>query len=326
MTRRALVLSGGGAKGSFQIGAIEELILNRGLDFEILCGVSVGALNASFLAQAPFDPIHPDVSLQNLRKTFIALRHLWLEEIDGNESVYLKRPGADAGIVLGADSIYDPEPLKELLKKYLNPKSLAKSNRILKVQYVSLESGELKTANNKSPKIIDYVLASGTMPYYFPPVQIRKEHLVDGGIRDITPLGQAFQAGAEAIYVIYASPFHIELQEFIESWTGMEINAFTYLGRAVELMVNEIYRTDIEGAQRLNILKENWEKVKDLLPKHPSRMKIEKALKKIRFAPIVEIKPEKYVIRDALDFSPANLMENYQYGREVASSLPRSLP
>jgi hypothetical protein len=106
----------------------------------------------------------------------------------------------------------------------------------------------------------------------------------------------------------------------------MEINAFTYLGRAVELMVNEIYRTDIEGAQRLNILKENWEKVKDLLPKHPSRMKIEKALKKIRFAPIVEIKPEKYVIRDALDFSPANLMENYQYGREVASSLPRSLP
>ena len=58
MTRRALVLSGGGAKGSFQIGAMEELILNRGLDFEILCGVSVGALNASFLAQAPFDPIH----------------------------------------------------------------------------------------------------------------------------------------------------------------------------------------------------------------------------------------------------------------------------
>lgn len=326
MTRRALVLSGGGAKGSFQIGVMEELILNRGLDFEILCGVSVGALNASFLAQAPFNPIHPDVSLQNLKKTFIALRRLWLEEITGDESVYLKRPGVEAGIVLGADSIYDPEPLKKLLKKYLNPKSLAKSNRILKVQYVSLETGKLKTANNKSPKIIDYVLASGTMPYYFPPVKIRKEHLADGGIRDITPLGQAFQAGAEAIYVIYASPFHVESQEFLESWTGMKINAFTYLGRAVELMVNEIYRTDIERAQRLNILKENWEKVKDLLPEHPSRKKIEKALKKVRFAPIVEIKPQKYIIRNALDFSPANLMENYQYGRKVAASLPRSLP
>ncbi len=326
MTRRALVLSGGGAKGSFQIGVMEELILNRGLDFEILCGVSVGALNASFLAQAPFDPNHSDISLQNLKKAFITLRRLWLEEIEGNESVYLKRPGADAGIVLGADSIYDPEPLKRLLKKYLSPKSLRRSKRVLKIQYVSLESGELKTANHKSPKIVDYVLASGTMPYYFPPVKIKKEHLADGGIRDITPLGQAFQAGAEAIYVIYASPFHVEPQSFLESWAGMKINAFTYLGRAVELMVNEIYRTDIEGAKRLNTLKENWEKLKGLLPEHPSRKKIEKALKKVRFAPIVEIKPERYVIRDALDFSPANLMENYQYGKKVAASLPRSLP
>lgn len=326
MVRRALVLSGGGAKGSFQIGVMEELILNRGLDFEILCGVSVGALNASFLAQAPFDLHHPDVSLQHLKKTFNTLRHLWLEEIIGNESVYLKRIGAEAGIVLGADSIYDPEPLKKLLKKYLDPKSLAKSKRILRVQYVSLESGEIKTANNKSPRIVDYVLASGTMPYYFPPVAIRKEHLVDGGIRDITPLSQAFQARAEVIYVIYASPFHVESQEFLESWTGTKVNAFTYLGRAVELMVNEIYRTDIEGAKRLNLLKDNWERIKGLLPQNPQRKRIEKELKKIRFAPIVEIKPKKYIIRDALDFTPAKLRENYDYGRKVAASLPRSLP
>jgi NTE family protein len=326
MTRRALVLSGGGAKGSFQIGVMEELILNRGLDFEILCGVSVGALNASFLAQAPFDPIHSDVSLQNLKKTFITLRRLWLEEIEGNESVYLKRPGGEAGIVLGADSIYDPEPLKKLLKKYLNPKSLAKSKRILKVQYVSLETGELRTAHSKNPKIIEHVLASGTMPYYFPPVKIRKEHLVDGGIRDITPLGQAFQAGAEAVYVIYASPFEVERQEFVESLTGMKINAFTYLGRAVELMINEIYCTDVEGAKRLNTLKENWEKIKNLFPQNPPRKKIEKVLKDVRFAPIVEIKPRKYIIRDALNFSPAKLRENYKYGRKIAASLPRSLP
>jgi NTE family protein len=326
MTRRALVLSGGGAKGSFQIGAIEELVLNRGLDFEILCGVSVGALNASFLAQALFDPNHPEVSLQNLKNSFITLRRLWLEEITGNQSVYFKRPGGDAGIVLGADSIYDPKPLKELLKKYLKPKSLAKSNRILKVRYVSLETGELKTADRKDPKIVDHVLASGTMPYYFPPVKIRKEHLVDGGIRDITPLSQAFQAGADAIYVIYASPFYVERQEFIENWTGTKINAFTYLGRAVEIMINEIYRTDVEGARRLNNIKENWAKVRNLLPEHPSRKKMEKVLKKVRVAPILEIKPERYIIRDALDFSSKNLIENYKYGRKVATSLPRSLP
>jgi predicted patatin/cPLA2 family phospholipase len=164
------------------------------------------------------------------------------------------------------------------------------------------------------------------MPYYFPPVKIRKEHLADGGIRDITPLSQAFQAGAEAIYVIYASPFEVERQEFVESWVGMKINAFTYLGRAVELMVNEIYRTDIEGAKRLNAIKKNWEKVKNVLRDHPSRRKIERVLRKVRFAPIIEIKPEKYIIRDALDFSRKGLMQNYEYGRKVAASLPRLLP
>ena len=286
----------------------------------------MGALNASFLAQALFDPSHPEVSLRNLKNSFITLRRLWLEEITGNESVYFKRLGGDAGIVLGADSIYDPNPLKKLLNKHLNPMHLAKSNRTLKIQYVSLETGELKTANNKRPEIIECVLASGTMPYYFPPVRLNKEHLVDGGVRDITPLSQAFQAGAEAVYVIYASPFSVEPQKFLENLTGMKINAFTFLGRAVEIMINEIYRTDVEGAKRLNALKKNWEEVKHFLPDHPSRKKIERVLKKVRFSPIVEIKPKKYIIQDALDFSPKSLMANYKYGKKIAASLPRSLP
>jgi hypothetical protein len=53
---------------------------------------------------------------------------------------------------------------------------------------------------------------------------------------------------------------------------------------------------------------------------------MEEVLKKVRVAPILEIKPERYIIRDALDFSSKNLIENYKYGRKVAASLPRSLP
>jgi predicted acylesterase/phospholipase RssA len=76
MPRRALGLSGGGAKGSFQIGVLEELILNRGLDFQIFCGTSVGALNASFLAQARFDE-RPRESLNRLKVAFRSLRRIW---------------------------------------------------------------------------------------------------------------------------------------------------------------------------------------------------------------------------------------------------------
>lgn len=46
----ALVLSGGGAKGAFEAGAVQHLI-NQGLRPQIICGVSAGAINAIKLAE-----------------------------------------------------------------------------------------------------------------------------------------------------------------------------------------------------------------------------------------------------------------------------------
>src|ERR1700685_103622 len=52
LKQRALVLSGGGVKGALEAGAIYHLVVERGCDFGEFSGVSVGALNAVFLAQA----------------------------------------------------------------------------------------------------------------------------------------------------------------------------------------------------------------------------------------------------------------------------------
>ena len=46
---RALVLSGGGVKGAFQVGALMHSMGDLGRDYDIVCGVSVGALNAAGL-------------------------------------------------------------------------------------------------------------------------------------------------------------------------------------------------------------------------------------------------------------------------------------
>src|SRR5215469_14823838 len=50
---RALILSGGGLKGAFEAGAVYHLVVQRGCDFHDFAGISVGALNAAVLAQAP---------------------------------------------------------------------------------------------------------------------------------------------------------------------------------------------------------------------------------------------------------------------------------
>jgi predicted acylesterase/phospholipase RssA len=55
-TVRALVLSGGGALGAYEAGAIARLHAD-GNAFDLFCGTSIGALNASFVAQGRFDDL-----------------------------------------------------------------------------------------------------------------------------------------------------------------------------------------------------------------------------------------------------------------------------
>src|SRR5207245_6901878 len=51
--RRALVLSGGGSKGAFEVGVLQRLMGDERADYDLLCGTSVGAINAAYIAQTP---------------------------------------------------------------------------------------------------------------------------------------------------------------------------------------------------------------------------------------------------------------------------------
>jgi len=53
---KALVLSGGGALGAFEAGAIQTL-RDSGTEFDVICGSSIGAINASFVAQDKVDQL-----------------------------------------------------------------------------------------------------------------------------------------------------------------------------------------------------------------------------------------------------------------------------
>ncbi|HBT16594.1 MAG TPA: hypothetical protein DEB05_06530 [Firmicutes bacterium] len=80
--KRALVLSGGGSKGAFEVGALEYLLIEEKLDFQIFIGTSVGALNAAFLGQA--------CNREELVDLAQELKALWLG-LKGNNSIYESR-------------------------------------------------------------------------------------------------------------------------------------------------------------------------------------------------------------------------------------------
>jgi NTE family protein len=326
--KNALVLSGGGAKGAFQVGVLDVLIGERGLDFEVLCGVSVGALNAASLAQARLVPDDPVASLMHLHAELTSLRRLWLEEIQGNGSIYSKGILSEAGAILGADSIYNPAGLRKLLQDRLDPQRVVASGRKLRIGLVNLETGEYRTVTGDpehADQLRDQVLASATMPFYFPPVPLEGSGWADGGLRNITPLAEAFHEKPAAIYAIFTSPLgrNLPREKIEQGFLGLKANAFTFLGRAVQILVDEVYNTDVEGAEDWNTVIQGWKELRPSVPDHPARARLDEVILHKHFAKLYLIQPldPEAVAYAPLDFTPSHLRRAYEHGREVARKL-----
>src|SRR5688572_21061032 len=50
---RALVLPGGGGRGAYQVG-VSKALMERGLEFDLAFGTSIGGINATLMAQGNF--------------------------------------------------------------------------------------------------------------------------------------------------------------------------------------------------------------------------------------------------------------------------------
>src|SRR5438067_6165965 len=162
--RRALVLSGGGAKGSWQVGACQHLIVERGLWFDVIAGVSAGAVNAATLAQAR-DQDELAAEVEHLRSVWLGLR--------GSHDIYRRRWLGALGTVLARrTSLYNAAPLRAILAGHIDPARVAGSPIRLRIGYVDLLSGRYRTAGNEHPTLVDAVLASCALLLTFPTVAL----------------------------------------------------------------------------------------------------------------------------------------------------------
>jgi NTE family protein len=318
---------------------LHSLVVERGLDFQIIRGISVGALNAAFLAQAP---IKPD-SLEGLKHQVMELEQLWRIEIKGNHSVYAQRPGGLLGLAAGADSLYSLEPLRRLLQKHLSVRALRTSGRDFKVGTVSLVSGLYREWGPDDAAFLDKVLASACIPVVFPVVKSKAPNdvLVDGGVRNITPLSTAFDANPDEIYVLLTSrlvrtagglpdsgvPEHT-FQQWDDTWLGTRVSGFDVLKRTVEILSDEIYLDDIRGALQWNSVLEAIQAVLEAAPASLLRRKrgLRLALEKLRqstqkrLVPVHVLAPQVWYGRDnsATDFAPETIAAAIEHGKQIA--------
>lgn len=285
MTARVatLVLSGGGTKGAFQVGAEEVLREEGGLQWERIFGVSVGALNGLLLAQHAYE---------QLREVWRTIRQ---QDVYHNVSwpVIAWRLA-----VRHKAGIYDASPLRKTIEKY----GVGRPFRVpLHVGRVSLVSGAYEQVTSAAPDILDAVWHSATMPVIWEPAGPRA--LVDGGLRNVTPLGDAVDYDPTELVVINCSPDEPEPGRRPRDIIDATKRALT------DITINEIMVNDVREFVRINSLVQQAATKGCILVSDQG--------KPYRYYPITVLRPTQ-PLGDTLDFRPEVLEARYQAGREAA--------
>lgn len=203
--RKALVLQGGGALGSYQAGVYDALSAGKNLP-QWVAGVSIGAINAALIAgNAPekrVERLHdfwdlvssgPSQRLPswmgdraNLNQWSASMASIW-----GIPGFF--RPRMSPTLLLGGAapllSYYDTTPLKGTLERLVDFDRINAQEMRLSVGAVNVRTGNAVYFDNTLQKIgPEHIMASGALPPGFPPVEVEGEFYWDGGIVSNTPL------------------------------------------------------------------------------------------------------------------------------------------
>lgn len=178
----ALVLCGGGSRGALEVGfyrAVREL----GMKIDLVLGSSIGALNGAFIAAGT-----PPEELARLWRE-ISARDLMRWNWKG-----LFRPSRAGGL-------YTLDPLRKFLRSTLPAARFEDLALPLMITTTDLQLG--KAVHWSGPgDLIEPLVASLSLPFFFPPVRIRDHQFVDGGIANNVPLEQAQALGARHALMI----------------------------------------------------------------------------------------------------------------------------
>lgn len=201
MTQYGIVLGGGGAKGSYEIG-VWKALLELNIPISAVVGTSVGALNGAIMVQGDFDiayKLWTNLDMQsviNLGSTrLLDYKKLKLK----NLIVAARRLIENKGI--------DITPLREMLVKYIDETVIRKSPIDFGLVTFSLSDFKPVTVfKNEIPEglLVDYLLASSCLPG-FQTLEINSKRFVDGGIYDNIPISLILKKGIKDIIVVDVS-------------------------------------------------------------------------------------------------------------------------
>jgi len=273
----ALVLSGGGARGAYQVGVLRFIARQRpDVNFPILTGVSAGAINATFLAGRG-DSFEASVD---------ALAEHWMS-LCTNRVFRSDLPSLARNVIrvmvslgLGGSSLAPrvkglvaTEPLHRFLEELIDTDAITSNIdagrlRALAVTATSYGSGRTVTFVQGKPDVqtwdrvrrfsthsqisVEHVMASAAIPMFFPACKIGGRYFGDGSLRQSHPLSPAYHLGATRILAISSRMRSGPMQHSAED------QPYPPAAQLIGLLLNSIFLdnldVDAERLRRINYL------------------------------------------------------------------------
>ena len=192
-TTKALVLAGGGARGSYQVG-VWRALTELGWRPQIITGTSVGSLNGAMFVLDLYETAR-DMWLTIRSQDVMELPE---ENADLSELHAFLRDAVRAGGM-------DVTPLEEIVERVLDEDKLRASPirfGLVTVEQKGLKARELPLEEIPQGKVKDYLLASAAC---FPALRARQidgVKFLDGGYSDNMPTGLAKTMGADELVCV----------------------------------------------------------------------------------------------------------------------------
>ena len=187
--KKALVLAGGGARGSYHIG-VWQALREMEYKFDIVTGTSVGSLNGTLVALDDFDVAKSMwLSIQDRDVMDIPQKVISHDTVD-----FLKNLAKDKGISLS--------PLEAMITRFVDEDKVRASEcryGLVTVNVNTRKAEELTIDEIPQGKLVDYMLASSGWVPFLQPRNIDGQVYIDGGFYDNLPSNLAARMGADEI-------------------------------------------------------------------------------------------------------------------------------
>lgn len=274
-----LVLAGGAARGAYEVGVVQHLLeevakdLGRDIPLDVLSGTSVGAINVCGLAAFADDP------RGRARRLVDQWQRLQVDDV--------VRPQARGLLTLGRSlfggtvpkrgwGLLDPAGLERFVGRALPVHRIEEHLRSGLLHAVSVSTthvasgrtvvflaraagGEMQTWSRDTTVVprqvrlgLRHMLASASLPFLFPAIEIEGEYYADGGLRQNVPLSPARRLGADALVVV--NPRSLDRATDRVEPHVPHPTPFLLLGKLLNAIFLERLDADLDRLERINAI------------------------------------------------------------------------